>query len=86
LWLGPVPSADLLAHHAQVHERLTRAGIGGFDYYEPGRWVPHSTLSMRVPLTKMTDAIRLCLDVLPIEATIRAAAVADYARDEWSPL
>jgi hypothetical protein len=86
LWLGPVPSADLLAHHAEVHERLAVAGISGFDYYEPGRWVPHTTLSMRVPLAKMNDAIRLCLDVLPMTATIRAAAIADYARDEWSPL
>jgi hypothetical protein len=41
---------------------------------------------MRVPLAKMNDAIRLCLDVLPISATVSAAAVADYARDEWTPL
>jgi hypothetical protein len=86
LWLGPVPSADLLAHHSQVHDRLSRAGIAGFEYYEPARWVPHTTLSMRVPLAKMNDAIRLCLDVLPISATVSAAAVADYARDEWTPL
>jgi hypothetical protein len=86
LWLGPVPNAALLAHHAAVHERLARAGITGFEYYQPGRWVPHCTLSMRVPLAKMTEAIRLCLDTLPITATITSAAVADYARDEWWPL
>lgn len=86
LWLGPVPSPELLAHHASVHERLSAAGIPGFDYYEPGRWVPHTTLSMRVPLAKMTEAIRLCLDVLPISATITSAAVADHARNQWSAL
>jgi len=86
LWLGPVPHADLLAHHAAVHERLATAGIAGFDHYQPGRWVPHCTLSMRVPLPKMTEAIRLCLDTLPITASLTSAAVADYARDEWWPL
>jgi hypothetical protein len=86
LWLGPVPHPDLLAHHATVHERLARAGIDGFDVYRPGAWVPHCTLSMRVPLVKLTDAIRLCLDVLPIRATISGAAVADHARGLYTPL
>jgi hypothetical protein len=86
LWLGPVPHAQLLAHHAAVHARLHSAGIDSFDVYRPGVWVPHCTLSMRVPLPKLTNAIRLCLDVLPIEATIVGAAVADYARGEYTKL
>jgi 2'-5' RNA ligase len=83
LWLGPVPNADLLAHHATVHSRLTAAGIASSDVYAPGSWVPHVTLSMRVPHTKMAAAIRLCMDVLPIEATLTSAAVADYARGRY---
>jgi 2'-5' RNA ligase len=83
LWLGPTPTAELLAHHAEVHERLAKAGVGSFDLYLPGNWVPHCTLSMRVPLQKMTEAIRLCLDVIPITATISGAAVADHARGQW---
>ncbi|MET9065133.1 2'-5' RNA ligase family protein [Streptosporangium sandarakinum] len=86
LWLGPVPTPELLAHHAAVHERLGRAGIDGFDVYLPGRWVPHCTLSMRVPSPMFVDAIRLCMDVLPIEATVVGAAVADHARDSFIPL
>src|SRR5262245_31067023 len=27
LWLGPVPTAALVSHHAAVHERLAAAGI-----------------------------------------------------------
>ncbi len=83
LWLGPVPTAALLAHHAAVHERLTQAGVATDPYYHPGNWVPHCTLSMRVPRPKMADAIRLCLDVIPITATVRAAAVADHAKGQW---
>ncbi|WP_230880186.1 2'-5' RNA ligase family protein [Planomonospora sp. ID67723] len=86
LWLGPAPTAELLAHHAAVHARLAGAGIDGFEVYRPGRWIPHCTLSMRVPFPRLLDAIRLCMDVLPIEATVTAAAVADHARDVFVPL
>ena len=32
------------------------------------------------------EAIRVCMDVLPLRATIVGAAVADYARDLYTPL
>lgn len=86
LWLGPIPTAELLAHHAAVHERLAAAGVTGFDVYLPGRWVPHCTLSMRVPRPQVSDAVRRCMDFLPVEATVTGAAVADHARDLYLPL
>ncbi|HEX5542615.1 MAG TPA: 2'-5' RNA ligase family protein [Micromonospora sp.] len=86
LWLGVTPTAELLSHHAAVHARLLRAGIAVTDHYRPGRWVPHCTLSMRVPNPLMTAAVRRCLEVLPIEATVVGAAVADHARDILHPL
>ncbi|TDC71888.1 2'-5' RNA ligase family protein, partial [Micromonospora sp. KC606] len=85
LWLGVTPTAELLAHHAQVHERLTRAGIALSEQYLPGRWVPHCTLSMRVPNTLMTAAVRRCLEMLPLAATVTAAALNDHARDISRP-
>ncbi len=86
LWLGPTPTAELLDHHAAVHDRLTRAGVAVSELYRPGQWVPHCTLSMRVPNTLLTTAVRRCLEVLPIEAAVTAAAVADHARGISSPL
>ncbi|HZM83649.1 MAG TPA: 2'-5' RNA ligase family protein [Candidatus Limnocylindrales bacterium] len=86
LWLGPVPDPMLLHHHTEVHARLDAAGIEGFDMYLPGSWVPHCTLSMRVPHAKLSEAIRVCMDVLPIHATIVGAAVADHARELYTPL
>lgn len=86
LWLGPVPDAQLLAHHADVHARLEAAGIEGFDVYQPGSWVPHCTLSMRVPHTRLSPAIRLCMDMLPLRATVVGAGVADHARGLYTPL
>ncbi|MGC5021045.1 2'-5' RNA ligase family protein [Micromonospora sp. DT47] len=86
LWLGVTPTAELLAHHALVYERLTRAGVELAEHYRPGRWVPHCTLSMRVPNTLMAAAVRRCLEVLPLEATVVGAALADHARDISRPL
>ncbi|MFY1672300.1 2'-5' RNA ligase family protein [Plantactinospora sp. WMMB334] len=86
LWLGPSPSPELLAHHATVHAQLTSAGVPVSELYQPGRWVPHCTLSMRVPNALMAVAVRRCLEVLPIEATVVGAALVDYARDIARPL
>lgn len=86
LWLGPAPTAALLAHQAAVHTRLMDAGIELSPFYLPGVWVPHCTLSMRVPVTKIAEAVRLCVDVLPVPATFTGAAVADHARESYYPL
>ncbi|WP_412540104.1 2'-5' RNA ligase family protein [Longispora sp. K20-0274] len=86
LWLGPVPTPELIGHHAAVHARLSAAGIVGNDNYRPGSWVPHCTLSMRAPRAAMPAALHRCLDVLPIEARVSGAAVADHARGQYTPL
>ncbi|WP_433349026.1 2'-5' RNA ligase family protein [Micromonospora sp. CA-111912] len=86
LWLGPAPNAELLAHHALVHGRLAAAGVGLAEHYRPGRWVPHCTLSMRVPNALLSAAVRRCLEVLPLEATVVGAAVTDHARGVCRPL
>jgi 2'-5' RNA ligase len=86
LWLGPTPTAELLTHQETVHTGLLRAGVPVSEHYRPGRWVPHCTLSMRVPNVLMAAAVRRCLEVLPIEATVVAAAVVDHARGIVHPL
>jgi hypothetical protein len=80
LWLGPAPSTPLLAHQSTVYERLSAAGIEVWDHYRPQHWVPHTTLAMRVPNPVMGTAVRRCLEVLPIEATLVSAAVADHSQ------
>ena len=69
-----------------MHERLARAGVDVVEHYRPGRWVPHCTLSMRVPNPLMAAAVRRCLEVLPLTATVVGAAVTDHARDIARPL
>ena len=79
LWLGVTPTAELLAHHAAVQERLSAAGVEPWDLYRPGRWVPHCTVSMRVPNPLMAVAIRRCLEMLPVRAVVSGASVTDHA-------
>lgn len=80
VFLGPAPTPELIAHQSRVWHLLDGAGIETLPLYAPGEWVPHSTVSMRVPRPLLTEALRRCLESLPIEATVTRAAVADYAR------
>ncbi|MBW6432851.1 2'-5' RNA ligase family protein [Actinoplanes hulinensis] len=86
LWLGVTMTEDLLSHHRAVHDRLSSAGVEIWDHYRPGRWVPHCTISLRVPNPVMAPAVRRCLEYLPLQATITGAAVADHANDISHPL
>jgi hypothetical protein len=86
LFLGPAPTAALLAHQELVWQRLTAAGVAVWEHYRPGRWVPHTTVSLRVPRPLLTEAVRRCLEFLPVEAVLRGGAVADHARDILQPL
>ncbi|MEU8237279.1 2'-5' RNA ligase family protein [Actinoplanes missouriensis] len=81
LWLGVTVTPGLLALHEAVHTRLHERGVEVWEHYRPGRWVPHCTISLRVPNPVMGQAIRRCLEVLPLTATITGAAVADHAKD-----
>lgn len=86
VFLGPAVTSELLAHHEIVCGRLAERGVPIDPLYQPGTWVPHCTVSMRVPLRQINDAMRLCMDALPIDLTITGAAVVDYARDIYVPL
>ena len=86
LWLGVTATEDLLAHHRAVHERLAAAEIDVWEHYRPGRWVPHCTVSLRVPNPLVATAVRRCLEILPVRATVAGAAVADHANGIDRPL
>jgi 2'-5' RNA ligase len=86
LWLGVTPTAELLAVHRAVHERLTAAGVEVWEHYRPGRWVPHCTVSMRVPNPQLAVALRRCLEVLPVQATVTGASLTDHVNDIARPL
>jgi len=86
LWLGPAPTAALLALHAEALGRLEAAGIPVWPLYRPGTWVPHTTLSMTARRDAVARAVPLCCDALPLSATLVSAAVVDHTREQFHPL
>ena len=55
-----VPSPELLALHARVHEAcLPHMAPGPLPHADPGQWTPHVTLARRVNRDKLADALSL---------------------------
>jgi 2'-5' RNA ligase len=55
-----IPSAELLALHADVHARcLPHMSPGPLPHAEPAHWTPHVTLARRVAKEKLADALSL---------------------------
>ncbi|GMA29657.1 2'-5' RNA ligase family protein [Arenivirga flava] len=70
-----VPSAELLALHARLHE-----GLGEVDpLTAPGAWTPHVTLARRLRLTQLPEALAALGDE-PAPAAEPAASVASQHR------
>jgi hypothetical protein len=86
LWLGPAPTRELLEFHAEVLGRLDDAGIESSELYRPCVWVPHCTLSMTARREAIARAVPVCYDVLPMAATLSAAALVDHNRGVFTPL
>ncbi|MFI1996531.1 2'-5' RNA ligase family protein [Actinoplanes sp. NPDC020271] len=86
LWLGVTMTPELMEHHRAVLDRLSAGGVEVWEHYRPGLWVPHCTISMRVPNPVMAPAIRRCLEILPLTATVTGASITDHANDIAHPL
>jgi hypothetical protein len=55
-----VPSAALLALHAQVHELCgPHMPTGPLPHSDPGQWTPHVTLARRVTVEQLPTALAL---------------------------
>lgn len=46
VFLASQADPRLTTLHAGFHRRFGHLGTGAWDYYAPGRWVPHCTLAM----------------------------------------
>jgi 2'-5' RNA ligase len=63
---APVATEGLLGLHGRVHREAT--GLGAPDpLYAPGRWVPHVTLTERIPTAEVCRALEV---VLPAERPV----------------
>jgi 2'-5' RNA ligase len=76
-WLAPAVTSELVARQEAVVATLKRAGVPLHRHYEPGSWVPHLTLAPRLHLSDLPTVAAAVYDVLPVTATMTAAAVVE---------
>jgi 2'-5' RNA ligase len=79
VYLSSVVTADLLALHAELHDRLAGLVESSWERYQPGRWVPHCTLVERVPPDLFGGTLNIARRApLPLDARLVEIAVVDF--------
>jgi len=85
VFLAVAVDEALIRVHRGVDDALRRAGIVPWDYYAPGRWVPHCTLAMGMPPERLGEAMAIALrGGLPLSARAIDVAVVDVANGATS--
>jgi len=86
VFAAPIVTAELLALHLRVRERLAGCAADPAPYYAPGRFVPHCTLTQGCPPTRIAEVLGVCRS-LPLPLTGQIAAfglvVTDPLRELW---
>ena len=73
LFLAPLVTAQLLAHHRAFHEPLPALGLTSRGYYLPDRWVPHCTIGFQLAPSALVQAAAMAQQApLPIHVTVTA--------------
>jgi hypothetical protein len=82
VFLGLIATPELLALHARFDSVFAASGREPREYYRPGRWVPHCTLTTALDPTQVGAALRVCAEVpLPIQARFESIALVE--NPEW---
>jgi hypothetical protein len=61
VFLGITTTAELLSFHLHFHNLTLSLTSNGSNYYQPGEWVPHSTLAIRCAPPLVSQIIETCL-------------------------
>ena len=78
VFFGLVPTRELLDLHSRFDAMFDRAGRTLWEYYRPGRWVPHCTLTIALDPAQVAAALGVCAEVaLPIQASLVEIALVE---------
>jgi 2'-5' RNA ligase len=78
-WLVPGLTSAFLARQETVVEALRGTGAELHRHYRPGEWLPHLTLAPRLHLGQLPVVARRAYEILPLAATVSAAALVETA-------
>ena len=84
--LIPAVAGDLVTRQQRVVAAVTATGAELHRHYQPGRWIPHTSLATRVRRGQAGDLAATAYDVLPLDATADRAALVDSSTGERWPL
>jgi 2'-5' RNA ligase len=78
VFLGLINTRELLDLHARFDAIFAPVVRDPWEYYRPGRWVPHCTLTTALDPSQVAAALRVCAEVpLPIQATLESVAIVE---------
>lgn len=84
--LIPAVADDLVARQQQVVSAVSATGAGLHRHYQPGHWIPHTSLATRARRAQAGDLAATAYDVLPLVATADRAALVDSGTGQRWPL
>ena len=84
--LVPTVSPALLGAQQLVVEELRSAGLVVQRHYLPDDWLPHLTLTPRIPVEQLPVVAQRVYDVLPLVATATRKVVVDTGTGDVHPL
>ncbi|MEX2208823.1 MAG: 2'-5' RNA ligase family protein [Myxococcota bacterium] len=78
VFLGLINTRELIDMHARFDALFATSARDPWEYYRPGRWVPHCTLTTALDPIQVAVALRVCAEVpLPIQATLESVAIVE---------
>lgn len=78
VFLGLIATRELVALHERFDALFAQSARDPWEFYRPGRWVPHCTLTTALDPSQVPAALRVCADVpLPIQATLESVALVE---------
>jgi 2'-5' RNA ligase len=78
IFFGLIATRELIELHARFDTLFSAAAHEPWEYYRPGRWVPHCTLTTALDPALIAPALAVCAGVpLPIQATLESVAIVE---------
>lgn len=79
LFLAPVVDQELLDVHREMYARLKEFTSTPWKLYQPGRWVPHCTLALKLPRDGVQKALdHLMENTFPITGELVEIGVSEF--------
>jgi 2'-5' RNA ligase len=79
IFAAPLVTKVLLDFHNELHLKLADEGKRSWEFYEPGKWVPHCSLALGYKVENQAEIFRLCQEMpLPMNAQVIQMGVVNF--------